>query len=48
MTAKDVMKTGDVTMNFNKKLRLYLSFKELNFFSTLLHLTACRHSFAFI
>ena len=42
MTANGAMKTGD----FNEKLRIYLSFKELNvffffffFFSNLLHLT---------
>ena len=44
MTANGAMKTGDVTKNFNEKLRIYLSFKELNvlflfFFSNLLHLT---------
>ena len=43
MTANGAMKTGDVTMNLNEKLRIYLSFKELNvfffFFSNLLHLT---------
>ena len=39
MTANDAMKTGDVTKNFNEKLRIYLSFKELNSFSNLLHLT---------
>ena len=45
MTAKGAMKTGDVTKNFNEKLRIYLSFKELTcfffffFFSNLLHLT---------
>ena len=32
MTANDVMKTGDVTKNFNEKLRIYLSFKVLNGF----------------
>ena len=32
MTANDVMKTGDVTKNFNEKLRIYLSFKELTGF----------------
>ena len=30
MTANDVMKIGDVTKNFNEKLRIYLSYKELN------------------
>ena len=30
MTANNVMKTGDVTKNFNEKLRIYLSLKELN------------------
>ena len=30
MTANDVMKTGDITKNVNEKLRIYLSFKELN------------------
>ena len=41
MTANDVMKTCDVTKNFNETLRIYLSFEELNvlFFFTLLHLT---------
>ena len=39
MTANDVMKTGDVTKNFNVKLQIYLSFEELSDFSTLLHLT---------
>ena len=43
MTANGAMKTGDVTKNFNEKLRIYLSFKEMNvflfFFSNLLHLT---------
>ena len=45
MTANGAMKTGDVTKNFNEKLQIYLSFKELNcfflfvFFSNLLHLT---------
>ena len=39
MSANDVMKTGDVTMNFNEKLQIYLQFEELNGFSTLLHLT---------
>ena len=43
MTATGAMKTGNVTKNFNEKLRIYLSFKELNvfffFFSKLLHLT---------
>ena len=41
MTANGAMKTGNVTENFNEKLRIYLSFKELNvfFFSNLLHLT---------
>ena len=32
MTANDVMKTGDVTKNFNEKLRIYLPFKEMNVF----------------
>ena len=32
MTANGAMKTGDVTKNFNEKLRIYLSFKELNVF----------------
>ena len=35
MTANDVMKTGDVTKNFNEKLRINLSLKVLNVFSTL-------------
>ena len=44
MTANGAMKTGDVTKNFNEKLPIYLSFKELNvffffFFFNLLHLT---------
>ena len=45
MTANGAIKTGDDTKNFNEKLRIYLSFKELNvfffvvFFSNLLHLT---------
>ena len=41
MTANGAMKTGDVTKNFNEKLRIYLSFKQLNvfFFSNHLHLT---------
>ena len=26
------MKTGDVTKNFNEKLQIYLSFKEMNGF----------------
>ena len=39
MTADDVMKTGDVTKNFNEKLQIYLPFEELNVFCTLLHLT---------
>ena len=49
MTANGAMKTSDATKNFNEKLRIYLSFKELNvffffcvfffFFSNLLHLT---------
>ena len=30
MSANGVMKTGDVTKNFNKKLQIYLSFEELN------------------
>ena len=30
MTANDVMKTDDVTKNFNEKLRICLSFKVLN------------------
>ena len=32
MMANGAMKTGDVTKNFNEKLRIYLSFKELNVF----------------
>ena len=32
MTTNDAINTGDVTKNFNEKLRLYLSFKELNGF----------------
>ena len=32
MTVNDVMKTGDVTKNFNEKLQIYLSFEELNCF----------------
>ena len=32
MTANGAMKTGDVTKNFNEKLLIYLSFKELNVF----------------
>ena len=32
MSANDVMKTGDVTQNFNEKLQIYLSFEELNVF----------------
>ena len=49
MTANDVMKTGDITRNFNETLRIYKSFKELNGFSTLLNLTVSNiiHSFAF-
>ena len=47
MSANNVMKTGDVTKNFNERLQICLSFEELNvffflflfFFSTLLHLT---------
>ena len=30
MSANDVMKTGDITKNFNEKLQIYLSFEELN------------------
>ena len=53
MTANDVMKTRDVTKNFNETLRIYLSFEELNgffysfTFNSLLS-DACRYSFAFI
>ena len=39
MTANGAMLTGNVTKNFNEKWRIYLSFKELNVFSNLLHLT---------
>ena len=35
MTANDVMKTGDVTKNFNEKLQIYLSSEELNACCTL-------------
>ena len=39
MTANDVMKTCDVTKNFNEALRIYLTFKYWMDFSILLHLT---------
>ena len=32
MTANDVMKTNDVTKNFNEKLQIYLSLEEQNGF----------------
>ena len=32
MSENDVMKTVDVTSNFNEKLQIYLSFEELNGF----------------
>ena len=41
MTAYDVIKTGDVTKNFNEMLRIYFIIQSLKS-------DTCRHSFAFI
>ena len=46
MSANDVMKTSDVTKNFNEKLQIYLSFEELTVF--FYSFTFSSLSFAFI
>ena len=38
MAANDDMKTCDVTKNFNKTLRIYLPFEELNGFFLLFYI----------